>query len=200
MDRPSSARVPPRPGHLVRALLLATLLPACSTMGDAPEPISVRPHSAAALRRLEGELLARVNAARAAAHLPPLDRDPRLARAARAYSEELAGRGVLDHESPTPNRRTALERIRAAGARVGAWGENLARTPLGPDLAADSVVGGWMRSAGHRDNLLSPDFVLTGIGAARAADRQLYVVQIYAARPQVQGAAGVLPGPPDRFR
>ncbi|GAB3201500.1 CAP domain-containing protein [Nocardioides hungaricus] len=44
------------------------------------------------------------------------------------------------------------------------------------------VNQGWMRSAGHRRNILNRDFRLLGTGAARSADGTWYAVQVFGRR------------------
>jgi hypothetical protein len=58
------------------------------------------------------------------------------------------------------------QRIADSGARVSAFGENvgLAESP-------DAVHQAWMRSPGHRENILNPGYDLVGIAAFRVGDR-----------------------------
>jgi uncharacterized protein YkwD len=106
--------------------------------------------------------------------------DAALTRAAGAYARELAGRGEIEHLSPTPGRRTFRDRIEAAGARARLGGENLARLTSSPALLPERTVGAWLRSPGHRVNLLDPLFSRTGIGVWLGGDGVWYVVQVYA--------------------
>ena len=156
------------------ALLLAAL--SCAP----PPPAPPAPADAEAVAR---ELLADANLARAQARAPALRPHPALMRAARAYSRELARRGELDHFSRRSGRRTPLERIRAAGAAVGPWAENLARAERLPGDVPIFTVVGWLQSPRHRASLLDPRFRFTGIGVAPAKDGSWYVVQLYAAPP-----------------
>ena len=57
------------------------------------------------------------------------------------------------------------ERIAGFGARGPAFGENLA-WGTGSYARARNIVDSWMRSPGHRANLLRPGWSRIGIGAA----------------------------------
>ncbi len=109
-----------------------------------------------------------------------LVQDAALTRAALAYARELADRREIEHLSPTPGRRTFRERIEAEGARMRVGGENLARLSSTAELLSDRVVRAWLRSPGHRVNLLDPIFSRTGIGVWLGGDGVWYVVQVYA--------------------
>lgn len=131
---------------------------------------------------LSAELLYRANRARARSGAPRLRTDPRLVRAARRYSRELARRRKIDHFSSTRGRRTFRDRIAAEGAYAQLAGENLARLTSSQGALAARVVELWLESPGHRRNLLDRTFRRTGIGVWRAQDGIWYVVQIYATR------------------
>ena len=57
-------------------------------------------------------------------------------------------------------------RIRATGAAGPIFGENLA-WGVGPAGSAAAIVRLWLRSPGHRENLLRPGWRRVGIGAPR---------------------------------
>jgi len=122
------------------------------------------------------------DAARAAAGLAPTAWDEGLARAARQHAAELAGRGLLDHGSPTPGRGTVADRMARAGSPYTTHGENLAFVPAEFD-AVRSTVEGWLGSPPHRANLLEPTFDRVGFGTARDARGGVYVVQVLAGAP-----------------
>jgi uncharacterized protein YkwD len=61
-------------------------------------------------------------------------------------------------------------RIQRSGYPVWMWGENVA-AGYGD---ATAVMGGWMASPGHRDNILNGNFVEIGVGLAYAADGTPY--------------------------
>jgi uncharacterized protein YkwD len=69
------------------------------------------------------------------------------------------------------------ERLRAAGHAFRSAGENIARIETRGDPAARAVAG-WMKSPGHRENILSPRFTSTGVGACRSG-RAVYFTQVF---------------------
>ena len=116
----------------------------------------------ASLRDLEAvraEMLARVNAARRSAGLAPLKRSPDLDRAAQEHARDQLERGYFEHVSPEGS--TPVSRASAAGYR-GPVSENLHRR-IGP---LEVVLDDWLRSPGHRRNLLDPGASDLGVGLA----------------------------------
>jgi uncharacterized protein YkwD len=99
---------------------------------------------------------------------------------ARQHSENMARRNFFNHTGP--DGQGLRERSRANGI-VGfrALAENLAYNKGFSD-AASCAVTGWMRSQGHRDNILNGEFTRSGIGIARSADGRVYITQVFVAR------------------
>jgi uncharacterized protein YkwD len=105
----------------------------------------------------ENGLLAAMNATRAAHGLGPLRADAKLLAAARAHSRTLLRSNTFTHGSLGPR----LSRFGVVGPKVGenlAWG-------VGSRASAASIVSAWLRSPGHRANLLRPGFTRVGVGA-----------------------------------
>lgn len=181
--------------RLLSALALAAA-PAC-----APPPPGDSPGAYPSFPAMESALLEEANRARAAAGLPPLRVDAHLARAALAYSRELAARGDVSHDSRTPGRETVGARIQASGGSYAGGGENLAAITSAdaptPAEVAGRVVAGWAESPPHRVNLLKPEYLLAGTGVARGADGDWYIVQLYAS-PRAGARAIVVPAPGGR--
>jgi uncharacterized protein YkwD len=67
-------------------------------------------------------------------------------------------RNFFSHD--TPEGKSVLDRSSAAGFGGCALGENIAQGQDTPD----AVVAGWMASAGHCANILSPKFSSLGVG------------------------------------
>jgi uncharacterized protein YkwD len=78
-------------------------------------------------------------------------------RVARSHSATMLRGGVLTHGD-------FGARIRRSGARGPRFGENLAWATRRYGNAR-SIVRSWLRSPGHRANLLRPGFLRIGIGA-----------------------------------
>lgn len=104
-----------------------------------------------------------INAARAAEGRAPLIISGRLTRAAAAHARDMARTGYFGHAGGDGS--TVGERVRREGFGYCFVAENIARGQSMPD----EVLGDWMASPGHRDNLL--DARAAGFGLVRGADR-----------------------------
>jgi uncharacterized protein YkwD len=110
-----------------------------------------------------------LNEERADHGLKAFDQSSTLDRAADDYAADMVKRRFFDHVSPGGG--TMMDRIKAAGwAPSGSWsaGENIA-WGSGSLATPASIVAGWMRSAGHRANILNDGFSQIGIGIAAGA-------------------------------
>jgi uncharacterized protein YkwD len=134
-----------------------------------------RPLTPAGLTRTVDEVVALTNRERVGAGLPPLAVDPLLARAAQAYSTDMAVRAFYSHTSPEGTQ--PWDRAAAAGSTRRSIGENIA---CGQRSAAE-VVEGWMNSPGHRANILKPAFTHIGIGFAGGGPAGTYWTQLFGA-------------------
>lgn len=105
----------------------------------------------------EGAVIELVNLERANAGLGALSFDNRLQAAARAHAHDMASNGCFSHNSCDGG--VWSERIYSYYPLAGI-GENIA---AGYSTAA-AVVAGWMDSAGHRANILNPDWLGIGVG------------------------------------
>ncbi|MDH6456200.1 MULTISPECIES: CAP domain-containing protein [unclassified Streptomyces] len=134
-----------------------------------------RPLTPADLTRTVDEVVGLTNRERAGAGLRPLAVDPLLARAAQAYSTDMAVRAFYSHTSPEGTQ--PWDRAAAAGCDRRSIGENIA---CGQRSAAE-VVEGWMNSPGHRANILKPAFTHIGIGFAGGGPAGTYWTQMFGA-------------------
>ncbi len=130
----------------------------------------------------EQKFLGLVNQERQARGLPPLAFDPLLSEVARAHSREMASRGYFAHESPTPGRRTPMERYLSAFAKTPQYllvGENLLYCSVrGAERGHKSL----MASDKHRKNLLDERYEAVGIGTYTSADGEYWVTQMFLKR------------------
>jgi hypothetical protein len=120
----------------------------------------------------EQYLLAAANQDRVARHLPPVRIDLLLSAAALAHARQMMGHGTISHQFAGEPDLAA--RAGRAGVRFSLITENVAE-------ASNSALihDMWMKSAGHRANLLDP--AVDTIGIAVVADRgQLYAVEDFA--------------------
>lgn len=181
----------------VRVLgLLAVLL--LATRAAHPEvPAGQRPSVKAA--DLVLRIHAHINEERAKQGLSPLAWDKALSRIAASHSRDMATRKYLAHDSPEgqgfPHRyRQAAYtcRIRIGGTILGG-AENIALNHLynsvttvngiahydwnSSEKIARKALEGWMKSPGHRKNILTPHWKREGIGAEIAPDGKVYITQ-----------------------
>lgn len=119
------------------------------------------------------------NVMRARNGFAPLSWDIDLCRMARDHSEKMARLGFFGHE--TPEDLHLKDRARAAKIRFQVIGENIAYNQ-GVDDPGAFAVQRWMISSGHRANILSREFKVSGIGSFAARDGRVYVTQIFIAR------------------
>jgi uncharacterized protein YkwD len=112
--------------------------------------------------RIAAEMLARVNAVRRRAGLPPVTANPLLDQVSRRHAEDMLARSYSGHR--TPEGLGPSERARAAGYRSGI-GENIVEQRFSVEEALDA----WLGSPGHRRNLLDPGCREIGLGLAVGA-------------------------------
>ncbi len=109
----------------------------------------------------EAVMLRLVNQERAKVGIKPLVVDGRLQAIARAHSEEMFRLGYFAHDSPVSG--SPFDRMRAAGIRYLAAGENIAYAPT-----VEAAHQGLMQSPEHRRNILDPEFTRVGIGVVQS--------------------------------
>ncbi len=123
--------------------------------------------AAVSLNDYEQQVLALVNAERAAHKLPKLAPNAKLTKAARSHSKEMAQKQYFSHDSFSGESFSA--RIISFGFtpkncrywKVGEnifWGAGLYASPV-------NVVDQWMASPSHRKVLLTKSFRVAGVGA-----------------------------------
>ena len=88
----------------------------------------------------------------------------------------MAARDYFSHESP--DGADAGRRVRDAGLTFRAAAENIF-SARGADDPVDAAVTNWMRSHGHRRNILAPGFNASGIGVAVSGDGVFYFTQVF---------------------
>jgi uncharacterized protein YkwD len=154
---PAPAAVPEsplEPAPVETAAPVASAAPETST----PAPVSAAAPVAQAADGPEAEVLALVNAERAAAGCTAVTADDELAALARTHSEDRRDRGFFgDVESDGQDPVDPAER-----AGLVPRAENIA---AGQQDAAE-VMAAWMDSPGHRANILDCDLTLLGTGVA----------------------------------
>jgi uncharacterized protein YkwD len=97
---------------------------------------------------------------------------------AKIQAQNMARFQKMAHVLPESNLPTLTDRARESGYPYAQLAENVA---LGYP-SAESVVGGWMGSKGHRANILQRDAEETGIAIARSSAGGLYYCQVFGRR------------------
>jgi uncharacterized protein YkwD len=128
--------------------------------------------AAAGLAEVRRATLCLMNRERTKRGMRALRSNSALRTASERYAQEMVRKAFFDHVSPSGS--TLLSRIKKTTylkggnrPRASAWtlGENLA---WGTEALStpSATVRGWMRSAGHRRNILTRGFREVGIGVA----------------------------------
>ena len=118
----------------------------------------------------ETKMLDLINHERTTRGLAALTMNDKARTVARAYSVDMFSRGYFSHLNPEG--KNPFDRMRAAGVKFGAAGENLA---LAPTLQL--AHQGLMNSPGHRANILSTKYRTVGIGIIDGGPYGLMVTQ-----------------------
>jgi len=105
----------------------------------------------------EQQVLSALNQSRAEAGVPALKLDDKLQDAARTHTRLLVQHGALSHQFP--GEPPLNQRLRTAGVFFTAAAENAGR-----NSEADDVNSMFLRSPGHRQNMLNADYNAVGIG------------------------------------
>lgn len=157
-------------------LLIGAVLTSCvesqnptipGTTETAPAPGQPPADSASEeARRMERMIFDLVNDERRERGLDPLEWDDQLATLGREWSRRMADRGTLEHQDP--------ERMLERSEGFTGVGENIF-TASGP-VRASTIHVGWMRSDGHRANVLRDGFERLGVGVV-CVDGEVWATQ-----------------------
>lgn len=121
--------------------------------------------------KLERRMVELINVERDARAIPPLEPNAELADVARRYSRRMLEAGKVNHEVDRPMQ----ERIAEVLPDTCMFAENVSK-----NTSVDYSLADLMTSAGHRANLLNPDYTTIGVGIVRAEDEFLYITQEFA--------------------
>lgn len=130
--------------------------------GDPPEAGHAAPQNA-----VERAIFDMVNAERQERGLSPLDWDEELARHARQWSADMSEAGRLEHQD--------AQEMQEAVDGYTALGENIFQSSA--PVAAGRIHVGWMRSEGHRVNVLEPGFDRLGVGVVCDESGEVWATQ-----------------------
>jgi uncharacterized protein YkwD len=128
----------------------------------------------------EQELLARTNQARASAGRRALRWDSELGSIARSRSKDMIDRGYFSHEIAGSGRHV-WDLMGDRGYCYRLAGENIGWNQYWPDGEETAQIQqAFMASAGHRENLLGPDWDVVGIGAYKGTDGKAMWTVVFA--------------------
>jgi len=148
---------------------------------------------------LEKEVLKLVNKKRKEHNLKPLKIDEKLNDIAKKHSKDMIKRNFTSHFTPdglSPNDRAKkagfnIKKKEKNGYRIGI-GENIYEMQAIAEengkiryflektsVVAKKAVDSWMKSEGHRKNMLSPEYKITGIGVAISKDKKIKITQVF---------------------
>lgn len=108
--------------------------------------------------QLQKQLVTAINQQRKAAGLKTLKMNSKLSRTAQAHADDMIRRGYFGHVAP--NGSKPLARTQKAGYKGCLVAENLSYSWK----TVDQAMAGWMKSSGHRYNMLHRDMREVGIG------------------------------------
>lgn len=108
--------------------------------------------------KFELKVVKLINAIREEVGLKRLKIDLKLTRVAREKSKDMVVNKYFSHISPTYG--SPFKMMKAFGVSYKYAGENIASGYLRPG----TVVLGWMKSPGHKANILKPEYTHIGVG------------------------------------
>lgn len=141
-----------------------------------------------------------INGERKKHGLLPLAWNEPLSGIARKHSSDMARRGYFSHVSPEDHDFSYRYKqegfacaVRGQGNAYYTGAENIFQNNLydrvvisngvrqydwnSVDRIAETTVDGWMKSPGHRKNILMPSWVSEGIGVSISSDEKVYITQ-----------------------
>lgn len=121
---------------------------------------------------LSEKVIALVNSYRSQNGLSSVTYDATLAKAANVRAKEL----VSSFSHTRPNGTRCFTAFDEAGVSYRGAGENIA---MGQS-SAEEVMNDWMKSEGHRENILNANFTKIAVGVYEDSDGRLYWAQEFA--------------------
>lgn len=116
----------------------------------------------------EKQLLDLINKERRANGLKELKLNTKLFDIAEMKSRDMYTNGYFSHQSPTFG--STFDILKQSGLKYSYTGENIARTQ-----SVSKAHAGFMRSAGHKANILNPKFTQVGIGIVGDRYTELFI-------------------------
>lgn len=140
------------------------------TPAPAPAPSSNPGGLPTALTAMEQQMVNLVNQDRIKLGLKPLEVDMRLVKMARMKSQDMITNNYTSHFSPIYG--SPVDMMKTLGITYNTMGENIAGA-----ATVDRAYTNLMNSAGHRANILSPNYTKFGIGIIQGGPYGLMITQ-----------------------
>lgn len=156
------------------AVWVLVLASACATPAS-PTEVAEAPAAGGGVSAVSSTIVQLTNVERSKAGLFALRASERLMQAAQWHADQMARAGRLEHVLSGGQYPRPEDRLAAAGYQWSAYAENIAMGQSTPAAAMDS----WIRSSGHRANILSTSVTEIGIGFARDSAGRPYYVQVF---------------------
>ena len=149
-------------------VLFSLVLALGSSLVGSAAAADAAPAATERLQALDQQILAGLNASRAAHGLSPLVMSDDLQEAAVTHSRAMLEQGFFAHDSPGGAPFVARVRsfYRSAGYNNWSVGENLLYNT--EEVTAEIAIAAWLASPAHRENMLTPEWREVGIGSLHA--------------------------------
>ncbi|NPV93085.1 MAG: LysM peptidoglycan-binding domain-containing protein [Firmicutes bacterium] len=135
------------------------------------QTLTIPDKSSPTISAFEQQVIDLTNAERKKAGLSPLKANTALCKVARLKSEDMRNNNYFSHSSPTYG--SPFNMMRKYGISYTMAGENIAAGYSSPQ----EVVKAWMKSPGHRQNILNPSYNQIGVGYAAGGSYRSYWTQ-----------------------
>ena len=127
-------------------------------------------------------IISGVSVERKKAGFSDLTNDSMLTELARDRSRDMSSRNYFSHTNP--DGKNIFDIMDDVGYSYTAAGENIGVTTNPEDTkVALELMGAWMKSAGHKRNILDKSFTRIGVGVYRGSDGKAFATQVFS-RPQ----------------
>jgi uncharacterized protein YkwD len=157
------SRAVARPARRFAVLLLMAFAITAVGLLAAPRPAEAW-SSGSFSSASEKQLVSLTNQSRASAGLKALKVDAKLTSIARWRSKDMITRGYFSHNIP-PNGYNVFHVLDTKGYCYAVAGENIGWNNFPDDIATGVVHNSFMKSSGHRANILGKRWDVIGVGA-----------------------------------
>ena len=160
------------------AVPAATSAPVTTTAAVTTAKTEVKLITPEKLKPLADEIFRLTNEERKKAGVTEFKSYTLLSNAAQIRADECSKNKTLEHKRPDGRAcDTVLDELNLK-AKCSWWGENAAYCSTEP--TAEFIVGTWMKSQGHKDNMLMSRYTHVGIGVSVADNGAYYFIQVFA--------------------